>query len=119
VRETGGGGRPYGLSNLMEPPVRLLWTLFKVVIGLAVAIPLGLFAMTLVFGLIGTVVGLLAIAVRLAVFGLVGYGVYRVARFVFAPGSRSPKRVDTPAALPAADPYYAAAMRELDSELRR
>lgn len=103
----------------MESPVRLLWTLFKIVIGLAIAIPLGLFAMALVFGLIGTVVGLVAIAVRLAVFGLVGYGVYRVARFAFAPSARSRKHVETPAALPAADPYYAAAMRELDSELRR
>jgi hypothetical protein len=103
----------------MEPPVRLLWTLFKIVIGLAIAIPLGLLAMGLVFGLIGTVVGLLAIAVRLAVFGLVGYGVYRVARFVFAPSSRSRTHVETPAALPPADPYYTAAMRELDAELRR
>jgi hypothetical protein len=103
----------------MEPPVRLLWTLLKIAITLAVAIPLGLFALALAFGLIGTLVGLVAIAVRLAVFGLIGYGVFRLARFVFAPASRSKKRADTPAALPPVDPYYAAAMRELDSELRR
>jgi len=99
--------------------VRLLWNLIKVAIALAIAIPLGLFAIALTFGLIGTVVGLLALAVRLGVFALVGYGVYRVARFVFAPRQSSPTATATPSALPPADPYYAAAMRELDSELRR
>lgn len=90
--------------------MRVLWMLVKIAIGLAIAVPLGLFVMALTFGLV-------AAAVRLAFIGLVAYGVYRVARFFFAPAAPPPR----PAALEPAsvDPYYAAAMRELDSELRR
>ena len=94
--------------------MRVLWTLFKVIIGLAIAIPVGLFTLALLAGVVGTFVGLAVMALRLAVIGFVGYGLYRVARLVFAP---SPK--PTPVReLPHADPYYEAAMRELDSELR-
>jgi hypothetical protein len=96
--------------------VRILWTLLKIGIGLAIAIPVGLFVMAMTFGLIGTVVGLVAMAARLACIGLVGYGLYRVGRFFFAPAHPQPKPT---AELPSGDPYYAAAMRELDSELRR
>ena len=93
----------------MEPRVRVVWTLFKVMIALAILIPLGMLALGLVFGLV-------RIAMRLAVLGLVGYGVYRVARFFLAPKAKPPKAVAKE--LPSADPYYAAAMRELDAELR-
>ncbi|HWH50322.1 MAG TPA: hypothetical protein VN651_02170 [Gemmatimonadaceae bacterium] len=101
--------------------MRILVTLFKIALGLAIAIPVGLFVMALTFGLIGTVVGLVAMAVRLAVFGLVGYGIYRVGRFFFAPRAGSPHaRAAAPTPeLASVDPYYAAAMRELDSELKR
>lgn len=102
----------------LESPVRILWTLFKVMIGLAIAIPLGFFAVTLALGVVGTAVALAVMAVRLAVLGLVGYGIYRVARFFVRPSKRAPK-LDATAALPPVDPYYTAAMRELDAELRR
>ena len=98
--------------------MRVLWTLFKIMIALAIAIPLGFFAITLALGVVGTAVALAVMAVRLGVLALIGYGVYRVARFFISPSKRSPK-VETPAALAPVDPYYAAAMRELDAELRR
>lgn len=99
--------------------MRVLVTLFKIALGLAIAVPVGLFVMAMTLGLIGTVVGLVTVAVRLALFGLIGYGLYRVARFFFAPPRKSPRETAPAAALPSADPYYAAAMRELDAELRR
>ena len=96
--------------------MRIVWTLVKIAIGLAIAIPLGMFLITAAFGVVGAVVGLAVIAVRLACIGLVAYGAFRVFRFFAAPRR---KPVAEPAVqLPAADPYYAAAMRELDAELR-
>ena len=95
--------------------MRILWTLIKIVVGLAIAIPLGIVAVTLALGIFGTVLGLVALAVRLAIVGAVGYGVYRLARAMFG---KSPKPAATPIKeLPIVDPYYQAAMRELDSEL--
>jgi hypothetical protein len=94
--------------------MRVVWTLFKIIIGLAIAIPVGLFALALLAGVVGTFVGLAVMALRLAIIGLVGYGLYRIVRLVFAPSPKpSPVRD-----LPRPDPYYDAAMRELDSELR-
>lgn len=95
--------------------MRLLWTLVKVMVGLAIAIPVGLALMALAFGTFAVLIGLLTLAVRIAVFGLVGYGVYRLARAFFAP-DRGPAPA---ASLPSPDPYYAAAMRELDAEIGR
>jgi len=95
--------------------MRILWTLIKVVVGLAIAIPLGILAVTLALGLLGTVLGLVAVSVRLAIVGLIGYGAYRLARAMFG---KAPKAMATPVKeLPIVDPYYQAAMRELDSEL--
>ena len=97
--------------------MRIVWTLFKIIIVLAITIPVALFALALTVGIVGTVVGLAITALRLAAIAFVGYGVYRIARFFFASTSASVKPVVSE--LPAADPYYVAAMRELDSELRR
>jgi hypothetical protein len=96
--------------------MRILWTLFKVALGIAIAIPLGFFAISLALGVVGTVLALVSIAVRLACVGLLAYGVYRVARFFF--GGRAKPPVTAVRDLPSADPYYSAAMRELDAELR-
>src|SRR5262245_11457743 len=95
--------------------MRILWTLIKIVVALAVAIPLGILAVTLALGLVGTVLGFVALAVRLAILGLIGYGAYRLARAMFGK-SRKPTATLI-RELPAVDPYYQAAMRELDSEL--
>ena len=97
--------------------MRILWTLFKVILGLAIAIPLGIFALALMAGVVGTLVGLAILTLKLACVALVGYGLFRVARFVFAPGAKTsspPVRE-----ISAADPYYEAAMRDLDAEIER
>ena len=101
----------------MERCVRSLWILVKIIIGLAVAIPVGVFVLGMTFGLVGMAVAVVSAAVRLACIGLVGYGLYRLARFFFVPAAKPPKAAAPE--LASADPYYAAAMRELDSELRR
>ena len=96
--------------------MRIIWTLFKVILGLAIAIPVGILALALVAGVLGTLVGLAILTLKLACLGLVGYGLFRIARFVFAPSARiSP--TPTVRSIPAPDPYYEAAMRDLDAEL--
>jgi hypothetical protein len=95
--------------------MRILLTLFKVVLGLAIAIPVAILALGLTVGILGAFVGVAFVALRLACFGFVGYGLYRLARFVFAPARKvAPRPV---VELPAPDPYYEAAVRELDAEL--
>ena len=96
--------------------MRVLWTLLKVIIGLAVAIPVALLALALTVGLVGTVFALLVIAIKLAIVGVIGYGVYRLARALFAPSPRPAPIREFPASA-APDPYYDAAVRELDTEL--
>ena len=95
--------------------MRILWTLLKVIVGLAIAIPVGFLVLTLAAGVLGALLGLTILAIKLACVGLAGYVVYRVVRRLFAP---APKPI-APAhrELPAVDPYYDAAMRELNSEL--
>jgi len=96
--------------------MRVLWTLLKVIIGLAITIPVALLALALTAGLVGTLFALLVIAFKLAIVGLIGYGVYRLARAIFAPShTPRPIREFPPAAAP--DPYYDAAVRELDAEM--
>ena len=97
--------------------MRILWTLFKVCLGLAIAIPVGLFVLALTAGVVGTLVGLAFMALRLAILGLIAYGVFRLARHLFWPAAAPV--VPRVRELPAADPYYEAAMRELDTELGR
>jgi dipeptide/tripeptide permease len=94
--------------------MRILWTLFKVIAALAIAIPLGIFALALTGVVVGTLVGLAFFALRLAVIGFVGYGLFRLARHLFW---SDPVPVQPLRELPLRDPYYDAAMRELDSEL--
>ena len=93
--------------------MRILWTLFKVILGLAIAIPVGIVVLALTVGVLGTLLAFAIMALRLAVVGFVGYGIYRVAKHLFF--SPAPPRVIRD--LPPADPYYNAAMRELDAEL--
>jgi hypothetical protein len=100
--------------------MRIIWTLFKVIIGLAIAIPLGLIVLALSFGILGAMLGLAILALKLACVGLVGYGAFRLAKAMFWPSKSVP--TSQPAsvrALPERDPYYEAAMRELDTEIGR
>ena len=95
--------------------MRILWTLLKVILGLAIAIPLGIIGVALVLGVLGSLFGLAVLALKLACVGLVGYGLYRVARFIFSP---SPKPTTPPVReLTTPDRYYEAAMRELDAHM--
>ena len=96
--------------------MRILWTMFKVIIGLAIMIPLGFLVFVTGVGILGGLLGLAMLALRFAFLALVGYGVFRLARRVLGFGRK-------PAAqplreLPKPDPYYEAAMRELDAEMK-
>jgi hypothetical protein len=95
--------------------MRIFWTLFKVFLGLAIAIPVGLVILALTAGLVGTLFSLAFIALRLAIVGLVAYGLFRLGKHLFAPAPKP--SVARPRELPPSDPYYDAAMRELDTEL--
>jgi hypothetical protein len=88
--------------------MKVLWTLFKVVIALAIFVPISLIVL-------GTVVGLAALAFRLALLALVAYGAIKLVGRLL----RGPKPSYTPKELPLerVDPHYAEAMRELDRDL--
>jgi hypothetical protein len=96
--------------------MKVLWTLLKVVIGLVIAIPLSILVLATALGILGALVGVAILALKLLVFGLVGWAAFRlIARLVRGPSSD--KRKSTIAELPPVDPHYEAAMRELDREL--
>jgi hypothetical protein len=97
--------------------MRVLWTLLKVTIGLAIAIPVAFMALALAAGLVGTLVVLAVIALKLAIVGAIGYGLFRLARAVLAPSRNVPPAPIRELSASARDPYYEAAMRELDAEL--
>lgn len=92
--------------------MKVLWTLVKVAAALVLVIPVSL----LMLGVIGTVLGLAIMLLRLAVLGLLVFGAFKlVARLIRGPAPRvAPK--ETPR-LASRDPYYEAAMRELDLDL--
>lgn len=95
--------------------MRIVWTLIKVAIGLAIAIPVGILALAVAAGVLGTLVGLAVLTLKLACLGLIGYGAYRLVRSILTPARKAPA---APAReIPAPDPYYDAAVRELDAEL--
>ena len=92
--------------------MKLLWTLLKVAVGLVVLIPVSL----LMLGLFGAVFGFAIFALRLAVIGLLAIGVFKLAaRLMRGPAPRVEPKVTQ--RLEPADPYYQAAMKELDRDL--
>jgi len=97
--------------------MRILWKLLKVIVGLAIAIPLLMLVFVTTLGVVGGVLGLAIVALKLACLALVGYGVARLVQHVFALAPKA--KPATVRELPPRDLYYEAAMRELDSELRR
>ncbi len=93
--------------------MKVLWTLLKVAAALVLVIPVSL----LLLGIVGTVLGLAIMLLRLAVIGLLAYGAFKlIGRLLRGPTSRvAPKetqQLGTPS-----DPYYQAAMRELDRDI--
>ena len=95
--------------------MRILWTFAKIVIGLALLIPLGIVVAATAFGILGVLIGLAVLTLKLAVFGLVGYALFKVVRHLFAPAPQPGRPVVRE--LPPVDKHYEAAMRELDAEL--
>ena len=93
--------------------MRILWTFAKLVIGLALLVPLGIIVAAAAFGILGMLIGLAVLVLKLAVVGLVGYALLKVVRHLFAPAPQRPVIHD----LPPVDRHYEAAMRELDMEL--
>ena len=95
--------------------MRILSTLVKVILGLAVALPLGILALVLGLGVLGVALGLAVMALKLALVAFIGYGLFRVARYFFAPATK--RAVQPMRELSAPDPHYEAAMREINAEL--
>jgi hypothetical protein len=96
--------------------MRLLWTFIKVVIALAVAIPLSIIVLATALGILGALVGIAFIALKLAFFALIGWGAFRLISRLFGGPSKIERRT-VASELPPVDPHYEAAMRELDQEL--
>lgn len=92
--------------------MKVLWTLVKVAAALVLVIPLSLLAL----GIFGTVLGLAIMLLRFALIGLIAFGAFKLAaRLMRGPAPRVVAK-EAPRLAPA-DPYYQAAMRELDLEL--
>jgi len=92
--------------------MKVLWTLVKVVIALALAIPLSIIMLATALGILGALVGIAILALKLAVVAFVGWAVFRlIARLLGGPRRNEIKD------LPPVDPHYEAAMRELDGRL--
>jgi len=98
--------------------MKLLWTLAKVAIVLVLAIPVGIILLGTMFGLLGALIGLAFVALRVAIIALAAYGVFRLAAWLLRGRDRAPAPRQQPVReLPPVDPYYSAAMRELDRDL--
>jgi hypothetical protein len=96
--------------------MRVLWTLLKIVLALVLVVPISIIVLAAALGILGALVGIAILALKLAVFGLVGWGMFRLIRRLVRGPSRAAQR-NTTTELPPVDPHYEAAMRELDREL--
>jgi hypothetical protein len=98
--------------SLLEDTMKVLGTLLKVAATLVLLIPVSL----IMLAVFGTVLGLALLFVRVAVIGVFAFGAFKlIARLMRGPSSRVEPR-KTPRLAPV-DPYYQAAMRELDRDL--
>lgn len=95
--------------------MRILWTLFKVALALAIGLPLAIILLATALGILGTLFGLAVVTLKFACIALVGWGAFKLISNVVG-GSSKPKYVKA-ATVPPVDPYYEAAKRELDREL--
>jgi hypothetical protein len=96
---------------------QLVWGLLKSAIVLAIAIPLAIIVFATALGIFGALLGLAILALRIAIVGVIAWGIFRIGKALFG-GSRTGKRTDESAQLlPVHDRYYEAAKRELDREL--
>jgi hypothetical protein len=95
--------------------MRIIWTLVKVIIGLAIAIPLAMIVFATTLGVLGAMIGLAFFALKFAVLALVVVGAFKLVSRLF--GSTPAPAAPAARALPPVDPHYDAAMRELEMEL--
>jgi hypothetical protein len=96
--------------------MRVLWTLLKVMVALAIVLPLSIIALATGFVFLGALLGLAILVLKVAVVGALAWGAYRlVARLFRGPAPRpQPREIPAP---PPVDRHYEAALRELDREL--
>ena len=95
--------------------MRPIWTLLKVIVALAIAIPVAIVLFATTLGVLGAVIGIAFFALKLAILAFIGLSVFRLGVRLF--GSKSAPAEPLARALPPADAHYAAAMRELEMEL--
>ena len=95
--------------------MRVIWTLLKVVIGLALVIPISIIVLATALGILGALIGVAVLSLKVAVLALIGYGMFRLLSGLLGwQSKKTPTRIES---LPPVDPHYEAAMRELDREL--
>ena len=95
--------------------MRVIWTIFKVVIALALVIPISIIALATALGILGALIGVAILSLKVAVLALIGWGTFRLLARLLGGAARSkPQKIES---LPPVDPHYEAAMRELDREL--
>lgn len=94
-----------------------LWTILKVVLALALAIPIGIVILGTALGLFGALIGLAFLALRLAVIALIAYGAFRLFTLLFRSPTAPQPATNEIRELPKVDRYYESAMRELDRDL--
>ena len=98
--------------------MRPLWTILKVILVLALAIPVGIVVLATALGIFGALVGLAFLALRVAVICLIAWGAFRLGLWLFRGLTSSPSTPEIrELPTPKVDPHYEAAMRELDREL--
>ena len=96
--------------------MRPLWTLVKVALAIVIGIPVAIILFATALGIFGALLGLAIMTLKLAVVGLLAWGMCRLLAHSF--GSEKPAAAPVePVALPPRDPHYEAALRELDREL--
>lgn len=95
--------------------MRALWKVVKVMLALLIAVPLAMIVLATTLGILGAVVGLAVFALKIAIWALIAVGIYKLGKRLFG-GSRS-EPLAAPVSLPPVDPYYRAAMQELDRDL--
>lgn len=96
--------------------MRVLWTLLKVALALALVIPVSIIVLGTALGVLGALFGLAMLTLRIAVVGLIAWGAFRLITALFR-GSAPRAQPQEVKDLPKVDPHYEAAMRELDREL--
>ena len=92
--------------------MKVFGTLLKIAVTLMLLIPIGF----IVLGIFGTVLGLAFMLLRLAILGLMAIGAFKLFARLTRGRTANVERSQTRRLAPV-DPYYQAAMRELDRDL--